>query len=273
MRIWSGSLVGAEAEASAWRALARPDDLEVDLGAAQGTRRASIVTRVLATCREDAAAGATGIEDREREAWGLTLAGRIGGLAAILVLTQESAQLPLLLECPTCGEPLELGLPLDAVLALARRAESEPVVELALGDGIPRRMRRPTGADQRRWHDRQYDCMDDAERALLGSLLETPAGVPEPNADTVLRIEEAMEEQDPLTCFRVSSRCISCETATQYELDLEALLLDRLERRQRMLLREVHRLATHYGWTETDVLSLPAWHRRAYLSMIAEGVP
>jgi hypothetical protein len=33
-------------------------------------------------------------------------------------------------------------------------------------------------------------------------------------------------------------------------------------------LLEVHALASHYGWTEPDVLALPPARRRAYLEMV-----
>ncbi len=37
------------------------------------------------------------------------------------------------------------------------------------------------------------------------------------------------------------------------------------------LLEDVHTLALAYGWTESDVLALPAPRRAEYLTLIADG--
>ena len=75
----------------------------------------------------------------------------------------------------------------------------------------------------------------------------------------------AMEELDPLPAFRLASRCPACGVEGDHPLELEPLLVARLERRQRALMREVHRLASRYGWTEREVMALPPYRRRVYL--------
>jgi hypothetical protein len=37
------------------------------------------------------------------------------------------------------------------------------------------------------------------------------------------------------------------------------------------LFREVHALASHYHWSETDILTMTRRQRRRYLSLIAEA--
>ena len=38
------------------------------------------------------------------------------------------------------------------------------------------------------------------------------------------------------------------------------------------LLREVHTLALNYGWSERDILALPARKRAAYIGLLAEDL-
>ena len=52
------------------------------------------------------------------------------------------------------------------------------------------------------------------------------------------------------------------------ELDLEAALLRELEHHQAQRLREIHVLACHYHWSETDIARLPAWRRAYYLRLL-----
>ncbi len=251
-----------------WRGFGEGTDLEVDFGEeVQG----ALVTRLLAACR---AGDRPEPAEREAEAWELTLAGRIGGLLAIVARTPGAAPLALELRCPGCGEALEVELPLDALLELAAEAEREPVVEVALGAGETVRVRRPTGEDQRRWRSRAYASAEEAEREVLASLL-APDGAPAPPPDAALlaRVGAAMEERDPLPGFRLASRCPACGAEEDHPLDLEALLTQRLERRQGRLLREVHRLASRYGWTEAEVMALPARRRRAYLDILDAEAP
>jgi hypothetical protein len=80
-----------------------------------------------------------------------------------------------------------------------------------------------------------------------------------------------MEDFDPLVSFRVNTQCPHCGYAIDTPLDLEALALDQLHRTQRAFLRDVHQLATRYGWSEADTLAVPAWRRAHYLRLIADA--
>ena len=147
--------------------MAQREDLDLDLAALSGAGRNALVTRVLAQCRSEVGDAAA----RVASVWRLTLAGRIGGLAAIVALTRESANLPLIATCPACGERLDLELPLDVMIYLARRAEQDRTLTIDVA-GRSLRLRRVTGDDQRRWQEQTYDSLVDAERSLVASLLD-----------------------------------------------------------------------------------------------------
>jgi hypothetical protein len=247
-----------------WRALGKREDLDLDFGGAHDARRSALVTRVLVAC-------ADGTVD-DASAWKLTLSGRVGGLAAVVALTRETRELPLTFQCAACREQLSVALPLETVFDLASRAEDERVVAIESDAREPILMRRPTGDDQRQWQEGRYASTAEAERAVMRSLLANEATY-DPDwstADVADRVSTAMQELDPLPTMTITSRCPECGTESEHALDVEALLLGELAREQRSLVREVHRLATRYGWSEEDVLTLPRWRRRAYLALIDE---
>jgi hypothetical protein len=62
-----------------------------------------------------------------------------------------------------------------------------------------------------------------------------------------------------------------CDVPTEVRIDLEDIALTRLQQQQRALLREIHVLASHYGWTEAQILAVAPARRARYLSLIDEG--
>jgi hypothetical protein len=81
-------------------------------------------------------------------------------------------------------------------------------------------------------------------------------------------LEEAISAHDPLVAFRVSCRCPACGTTQEVPVDLETITLTRLAARQRALVREVHQLASRYGWTESEVLAINPARRARYIELI-----
>lgn len=125
-----------------WRAFGRAGDLDLDF---QERDRALLVTRLLARCRQERVA------DAEATSWQLSLTARIAGLAMILGLTRSVDALPLQAHCDYCRDAFEVELSLAAISELAREAEHSPMIQIELEDAQTIVLRRPTGADQRRW--------------------------------------------------------------------------------------------------------------------------
>jgi hypothetical protein len=244
-----------------WRAFGAAD-LEVNL---QGASRTTLVTELLARCLADAGDVPAGRSDARR----LTLAGRIGGLAAIVARTDGSDQVALELRCPvaTCGVPLQIGLSLAWLLERSQEAEDARAITVAMPRGGALSVRRPTGNDQHAWQSRTYADAASAERAMVASLLPAGRGAALDDDDLVA-IDAALEEADTLSCFHVAATCPECGTESGHAIDLEALLVARLQRLQRGLLHDIHRLAARYGWSERAIAGLPDWRRRAYLDLL-----
>ena len=240
------------------RPFGRAQDLEVDFA---DEDRPALVTTLLAGC--DAASDA-------EFWWAQTVGARTAALLRVLALTEEkTSELSVRLVCraPQCGEPLEVALPIDALLAAAPDDGAAGPVAVPLADGRSVALRRPTGRDLRAWHRTPYATRRDAVVAMLDTL--RVAGSLTPDDEPV--VANAMATHDPLVAFAVSCACPACGAACDHPVDLEAAVLTRLGARRRALLREVHMLASRYGWTESEVLAVAPARRAQYLALIEDG--
>jgi hypothetical protein len=79
--------------------------------------------------------------------------------------------------------------------------------------------------------------------------------------ETFTRLHQAAE----ITC-RV--QCVACSHSEETDLDMARFLWAEVRHHAGQLLREIHELASAYGWSEEAVLNLPAHRRERYLEMI-----
>ena len=140
-------------------------------------------------------------------------------------------------------------------------------IELLRDDAPPLPLRLPTGADLRAWRRIALDDSIDAQRAMLSPLCMAGELRPQDCAQAAAALAQA----DPLVAFSVTSGCPACGAEAEVEIDLEALALQRLATQQRRLLRDVHVLASRYGWSEAEVMALTPTRRARYVELIAEA--
>lgn len=240
------------------------DDLDVDFEHASPPH---LVTDLLRRC---GAAGGPSDPDVEAAVWALPVGARIAGLlrlaAAADNAASDNAVLDAYTRCPHCDERMELPLPVDDLLALQHDAELRPHLHVD-ADGRRLTLRRPTGLDQRAWLDRARAGDAPNTAALVADLLVDADASPLSDA-AVERIEEALNESDPLVHFEVEARCPACNQPARVIVPLQDLALDRLRRRQAALAETVHRLALHYHWNEAHIFALPPSRRARYLALI-----
>ena len=86
--------------------------------------------------------------------------------------------------------------------------------------------------------------------------------------DDEASIDDALATRDPLVAFSVSCTCPSCGSGHDLPVDVEGIALARLAARQRVLLHEIHVLASAYGWNEREILAITPERRARYLSLI-----
>ena len=186
-------------------------------------------------------------------------------LAALL----NGEQMWLKVDCGHCAAPFDVEIQ-RCHLPVKQAGDSFPGVSLQLGNWeIEARV--PTGQDQERI---AHTADDEALRILLQQCICSVNGEsPHANFSRLLNeeeikaIDEAMDEVAPAVCDRLLVTCPECHTEQNALLDHYANIgLD-----EYFFYDEIHTLASHYHWSEADILDLPRSKRRRYLQLISRS--
>ncbi|GLZ81506.1 hypothetical protein Afil01_63130 [Actinorhabdospora filicis] len=204
---------------------------------------------------------------------GLDLTGLTVGRRNLLLLAERRRhfgdRLDAEADCPSCGERLELGLGLGALLASAHAGDEEGTAEAA---GHTVTFRVPTCGDL------EAAAATGDPASAVTTLLERcvieargPSG-PVPAtalpAPVLAAVEDAMAAADPYAHLSIAADCAVCGAAIGLWLDPGHLYWTELVARARRLMGEVHRLATAYGWSEHDILAMDPVRRAGYLELV-----
>ncbi len=226
------------------------------------SRRASAL---LARCTDLADPGALSVGDREALLLGLHR------------LTFGET-LKCVLRCVACDERMTLA-PRVGDLLLSPYDAPRPTHELAIDDpaGAHRvAFRLPVAADLDAVAAMAGSDVDQAASELLarcvrgvtrdGEVIDSgalPASVRDALTREMLRL-------DPQAQVELGVSCPACEHGFDVLLDAASFLLRELDEDAAHLLREIHVLASYYGWSESDILAIPAGRRARYIALIAE---
>lgn len=175
--------------------------------------------------------------------------------------------------CPRCRTAVELELDGEALLLPATASAPGEGLSLRLDDGHAVDFRLPDSHDFA-----AAAATGDAERALT-VLLErcvTRATAPDGRqlaaaalpAPVVEALSTRMAELDPQAELTLRLRCAACDHDWRVVFDVLPFLWCELDAWSTRLLREVHTLASRYGWTEERLLAMGAARRRRYLDLI-----
>ena len=77
-----------------------------------------------------------------------------------------------------------------------------------------------------------------------------------------------MGELDKSGDVQLSLNCPQCSHASQPIFDIESFFWREISAWANRILREVHALASAYGWRESDILGMSTWRRQVYLNLI-----
>lgn len=183
----------------------------------------------------------------------LTIGQRDARLLALRELTFGS-ELTGLTKCPECEEEIE---PSFSCSNIRPPTETAPPWELAVeSNGHKVRFRLPTSADLLTVRTPQ----ELLERCLLNAGNHF-------TEDFVAVAGEKMSSADPMADTHLKLNCPICMHKWEAPFDIVAFLWREIGAAARRLLREVHTLASAYGWTEREILSLSPPRRHAYLEM------
>ncbi|MFP3556891.1 hypothetical protein SB861_40185 [Paraburkholderia sp. SIMBA_049] len=170
--------------------------------------------------------------------------------------------------CRRCAEQLEFELDGHALSLGAPPRRDEPIA--VAGHAF----RLPTSRDLAAIAA-EPDPADAALRLLTQCRVDGPAQSPlddgfirELTREDIDAIGEQMALADPLAEIALLFDCPACGESFQESLDLVSFLWAEIEGRAKRLLLDVHALATAYGWSETEILSISAARREFYLDMV-----
>ena len=78
-----------------------------------------------------------------------------------------------------------------------------------------------------------------------------------------------MLKADPRAEIIISLGCPNCEKHWELLFDIAHFFWNEIAAQAQRIVYEIDALARAYGWTEREILSLPAQRRRTYLEMLA----
>jgi hypothetical protein len=265
--LWPAESDGAPIRELGLRALA-DDDQPFVLDTRGLLPPAARATALLARCVEGGESTADALAVGDREALLLHLRRLTFGETMDCVL-----------RCPeaACGKPMEFSLRIGELL-VPPYPEMSRSHSLRIEDGAWEysvTFRVPTAADldaaaafaaedaERGASELLQRCVIRADRD--GSDCEAaalPAAVRE-------AIAAAMARHDPQAELELDLSCPNCGNAFSVVFDAAAFLLQEIDDAAAGLLRQVHILASHYGWSEDEILRIPAARRVRYLELVA----
>lgn len=173
-----------------------------------------------------------------------------------------------LTECPRCEARVEIDFRIGD-LGVDDPAEIPP--EAVVVGEYAVRWRLPTWGDLAALEgdpppagrERLRDlCLDEVRRG------GRPVPVHECPPDVVAHVGDAMVACDPFADVRFETTCPECGAAWRPRFDIGRYLWRELDAWARRLLRDVHALASTYGWNEREILALAPARRRAYLELV-----
>jgi hypothetical protein len=179
--------------------------------------------------------------------------------------------------CPSCGEQLEFDVPLADIRIPAPDDRPDRFKLNWAGRQIAYRLPRTRdlailGAELR------DDPVDAAARSLAERCIlsiHDADGAPQNlglDDDSAAALEAAIAatvaDVDPQAVVTLTFDCPSCALHWRSPFDIVEFLWRRLDVFVRGLLREIHVLASHYGWSERDIVSITPRRRRHYLELI-----
>jgi hypothetical protein len=165
------------------------------------------------------------------------------------------------LRCGQCGTDNSFVVPAAAILACP---VPDPAARVGIRVGSRRlTFRLPCMADLRVAAGDPGDALGlIVARCRIGGDGPVPAAVVE-------RLSARFEALDPAARIVVDLGCAECGAALRASVDLAEFVAAGVDRLVEQLQREIHVIASAYGWTEREILALPPSRRRRYVAMIA----
>jgi hypothetical protein len=190
--------------------------------------------------------------------------------ARLLTLRETlfGSQLVSVVDCPRCDTRLELNFTTaDVRMPFAEQASLPIRVEASDGEYVIG-LHAPNTFDLRliaSQPDREMllnRCLSNVQRNSV------PVPADQLPSEVIATIVRRFGEIDPQADVRLALRCFACGHEWLATYDIVSFLWLEIEAWAERMLREVHLLASAYGWSESDILAMDPRRRQRYLEMV-----
>jgi hypothetical protein len=181
------------------------------------------------------------------------------------------SQLVCLAPCPVCGERLELVLEVADVRVPAETEQADPlslvIADYELQFRLPNSLDLLAVTDDNGAAPVQRQLL---ERCLLAVKHQGAAGSGDSLPTAVVEaIAAKMGQAGPQADVGLALTCPACRHAWTATFDIGSFFWEEINAWAYRTLHQVHLLASAYGWSEADILSMSPWKRQFYLSLIS----
>jgi hypothetical protein len=204
--------------------------------------------------------------DRDAESLSHLTIGQRDGLLLRLREWTFGPQVTALAACSGCGEQIELSFG----SADLHGPEPEPEASVAV-NGFTLRLRPPNTSDltAASHPDLAVARVQLLERCLLAARhLDTPVEAAQLPAAVLDAAERRLAEADPQADIALAVECPACGARRAAAFDIVSYFWREIEAWAVRVLRDVHALATAYGWSEREILALSPLRRQCYLDLV-----
>jgi len=171
--------------------------------------------------------------------------------------------------CETCASPFDLEFSIED---FQRQLESgsgaagvTPADDGTYATPSGARFRFPTGSDEMAVAGLP---VTEAATALMRAAIADTTALPESAVDELAaEVQAGMNDVAPLLQAELGAVCPECDAHQEIWFDIQHYLLSSLISEQPRLDREIHALATAYGWGLNEILDLPRSRRRALVAV------
>lgn len=190
-------------------------------------------------------------------------------------------QLVSVASCPQCAQRLELTFQVADIRAGHEDAQPETLIVEA--DGYVATFRLPNSEDLAVMHASSERLDEEATAASQVLLARCLVHLRQQNGEQSLVVDvpltelsptlaaaiaEKMEQADPQANVELDLTCTECGHHWLAAFDIVSYLWSEVDNWARRVLREVHTLASAYGWSESDILTMSGQRRQFYLEII-----
>lgn len=173
-------------------------------------------------------------------------------------------------DCPSCRSLVEFSFETDTVRT--EHASTDPFSITIEGADEAHHRIELRAVTSRDLLAAPLDRLQLLERCILtidGTPMESSRMLKNEAKDQVIRgCIQALGEHDPQADIDLQLSCQACNARWRAQFDIASYLWREIENWAMRTLREVHLLASAYGWTEHEILKLSPRRRRVYLQMV-----